>query len=203
MLKKQKNPSVTMIIDILLTILGSGLLALGIHSFTAPNRIAPGGVTGIATIINHITGVPIGALTLAINIPLIIIGFVFLGKKFMTRTIVSIISFTIFIDYLFIKVPTYQGDMLLAGIFGGAIMGIGMGIMFVRSSSSGGMDIVNRIIHKKIPHVKLGVIIFISDVIVASISAIAFKSFEAAMIAMITLFVSSKAIDAAVYGLST
>ncbi|MEG2814005.1 MAG: YitT family protein, partial [Oscillospiraceae bacterium] len=102
MLKKsqEKFNAKTFVIDSLLTIVGTFIFAVAIHFFTAPNQIAPGGVTGISTIVNFITKIPIGTIYILINIPLIVIGLIYLGKWFMIKTFISIVSFTIFSDYI-------------------------------------------------------------------------------------------------------
>lgn len=188
-------------LELLTTLIGSFIFALSVHYFTAPNRIAPGGITGLATIINSLfPSVPLGGLTAAFNIPILIVGFFHLGKRFLFKTLVSIGSFTIFTDYLFKAWPTYTNDKFLAAIFGGVLMGIGIGLMFSSGGSSGGMDIINKIISKRLPHLKLGRITFLSDLVVVTVSAFAFQSVEPALYALVALYVSSLAIDMVLYG---
>lgn len=189
-------------IDILLTIIGTSLLAFSIYTFTAPNQIAPGGVTGISIIINYLTKLPIGAINITINIPIFIIGLIYLGKRFMIKTFVSLITFTLVMDYLLIYSPVYGGEKIVAAIFGGLIMGLGVGLVFKRSSSTGGMDILNRIIAKKLPYIKLGKITFSTDMIIIAISAIAFKSVEPAFYSIIALYISATTLDMVLYGLN-
>lgn len=187
-------------LDILLTIIGTFLFAVAINCFTAPNYIAPGGVSGIAIIINKLTGFKIGTINTFINIPLMILGFWFLGRRFMLKTIVSLIAFPIFVDYLLADVPVYTGNKLVASIFGGALLGVALGIILSRGSSSGGMDIISKLISNRFPHVKFGRIVFATDFIVVGASAIAFKSVEPALYALISLYISSVALDAVLYG---
>lgn len=188
-------------IDILATIAGTFLFALSVHYFNSPNKIAPGGLSGLATIIHGVLpDVPIGGLTLLFNLPIMVFGFINLGKRFMFKTLISLGSFTLFTDYLLVSLPTYTNDRLLAAIFGGVLMGTGIGIMFSRGSSSGGMDIVNKIIAKRLPHMKLGRITFMGDLVVVTISAIVFQSVEPALYALIALYISSLALDMVLYG---
>lgn len=188
-------------LEILVTLAGSFIFALSVHFFTAPNRIAPGGITGLATIVNALFPfIPLGGLTVAFNIPIMIVGFFHLGKRFMFKTLLSLGSFTIFTDYILKSWPTYTNDKFLAAIFGGVLMGLGIGLMFSGGGSSGGMDIVNKIISKRLPHLKLGRITFMSDLVVVTVSAIAFKSVEPALYALVALYVSSLAIDMVLYG---
>ena len=134
--------------------------------FTAPSKIAPGGVTGISTVINYLTNIPIGVVVAAINVPIIILGFFFLGRKLIIKTIISTIAFSILVDYGFKYVPVYQGDLMIASLFGGAFIGIGLGIVYTREGTTGGMDIINRLIQTKVPHVKLGRITLATDIVV-------------------------------------
>lgn len=198
-IKTQINPR-EFTIDTLITILGTFIFACAVHIFTSPNQIAPGGVSGISTIIYHLTGLPLGAVNITLNIPLMIIGLIYLGKRFMFKTFVSLITFTLSMDYILVHFPTYSGDRLIAAIFGGIFMGTGIGIVLRHGGSSGGMDITNKIINKKVPHIKLGQITFCSDMVVITISAFAFHSIEPALHAVIALFISAKAVDTVLYG---
>lgn len=186
--------------DILLIIIGTFIFATGVYVFTSPNQIAPGGVSGISTIIYHLTGLPLGAVNITLNIPIMVVGLIYLGKRFMVKTIISLVTFTLVTDYVLANMPTYTGDKLVAAIFGGIMMGVGIGTVFTRVGSTGGMDIINKIINRKLPHIKIGQLTFCSDVVVMAISAIAFKSIEPALYAAIALFISSKAIDTVLYG---
>lgn len=195
-----KNQIGVFLLDILLTLLGTFMFAVSIHFFTSPNMIAPGGVAGISTIISKLTGFKIGTINIIINIPIMILGFCFLGKQFMIKTIVSLISFTIFVDYVLADFPVYTNDTLVAAIFGGVLLGAGIGIILSRGSSSGGMDIINKLIAKRMPHLKFGRIVFATDFVIVSASAIAFKSIEPALYALILLYIAAGALDAVLYG---
>lgn len=188
------------IVDCLITILGTFFFASAVHIFTAPNQIAPGGITGISTIINYLTGLPIGAVNITLNLPIMLFGLFNLGKWFMVKTVISSLSFTIFIDYVLVNIPVFTGDKVLVAIFGGALMGIGIGTVLTRGGSTGGMDIINKSILKLVPHMKLGTLTLLVDLFVIVISIFAFKSIEPAFYAMITLFISSQAIDKVLYG---
>lgn len=207
MMKKSFLPSLnksdflSLLLDIVATVAGTFLFALSVHYFTSPNRIAPGGLTGLATIIHSVwKDIPIGGLTLLFNVPIMVVGFIHLGKRFMFKTLISLGSFTLFTDYLLVNLPTYTNDKLLAAIFGGVLMGAGIGLMFSRGASSGGMDIVNKIIAKRLPHLKLGRVTFMGDLVVVSISIIVFKSVEPGLYALIALYISSMALDGVLYG---
>ncbi|MEG0894404.1 MAG: YitT family protein [Oscillospiraceae bacterium] len=190
-------------IDMVYMIVGSFLISFAIYIFTAANHIAPGGSTGLSTILNFvIKKIPIGTINMLLNIPLFIMGYIFLGKMYMIKTTVSLIALTIFMDYVVPLVPVYQGDKIVAAIFGGAIMGAGMGLTLVRGGSSGGMDIVNKIIALKFPHMSLGKICMITDSMIVIVSAVVFGNIESALYSIITIYICTTVLDLVVYGLN-
>jgi uncharacterized membrane-anchored protein YitT (DUF2179 family) len=173
-----------------------------VHCFTAPAGIAPGGVTGVSTVINHLTGAPIGLISTLINIPLLVIGFVFLPVKLMVKTVISVGVFNITMDYLFVNIPVYSGETILASLFGGVLTGAALGMVYMREATTGGVDIINKLIHKKFPYIKMGIITFILDLAVSAAAVIVYGNFEAGLFAAITIYASSKVIDMFIYGLS-
>ncbi|MEG0456718.1 MAG: YitT family protein [Oscillospiraceae bacterium] len=187
--------------DVIMVFIGTGIFSLGIHYFTAPNNIAPGGVSGIATFVNYLCGMPIGTITLAINIPLLILGFLYLGKDFIFRTFLSVILFTVFVDYIFVNIPPYSNNRLLASLFGGALLGAGLAIIFIREGSTGGTDIIAKITQLKFPHFSIGNLLLIFDFIVIIASVIVYKDIESGLYATVCMFVTTKVIDTIIYGL--
>lgn len=189
------------ILDYLFIVIGTAVYALGVHTFTAPNQIAPGGVTGLATAFNALTQIPIGAFSALINIPLILLGLKFLGKNFILKTLVSTVLFTFMVDWIFAFVPVYTGDRLLASLFGGALIGAGIALTFIRNGSTGGTDITNRIIQKKFPQFPIGKIVLLSDFVIILFATLVFRNLESALYAIISMFVCSKVLDGVIYGL--
>lgn len=191
------------VIDIILIIAGSGVYALGVHCFTAPNNIAPGGVTGIATIISYVTGWNVGTLIALINIPLVIAGFILLNKRTMVRTMISVAALSLMTDVLFRNVPVYNADNgngILAAIFGGLLMGAGIGLVYVREGTTGGTDIVNKIINRFKPEIKLGQISFLVNALVAGLGMLVYRDLNVVLFALVAIFVQAKVIDSLVYG---
>jgi len=200
LLRKQK--ALSYLVDILFIFFGTAVYAFGVYAFTAPNQIAPGGVTGIAIVIHAFTGFRIGTLVTLFNIPLLLFGFRTLGKRFTANTLFSTLFFNLQVDYLFPFLPTYQGNPILAAVFGGLFIGLGLAIVFMRGGSTGGLDIVSRSIQQRFPHISLGKIVFVSDLAVILTAAAAFRSLESALYAVIAMFISSKALDSLLYGTS-
>lgn len=188
------------IVDLIFVFVGSLLFSIAIHSFTSPNQIAPGGLTGIATIVNSLFGFPIGTFVFIANIPLIILGFMNVGKRFMIKTLISIALFTIFADYVLVDLPVFTEDKLLATIIGGAIMGGGLGLILSRNACAGGVDIIVKIILNKRPDLKFGSVALAVNIFVLLFSCFAYGSTVPAMYATVCLFISSKSIDSVLYG---
>ena len=191
------------IIDILVMILAAAIYSLGVHIFISPNNIAPGGVTGIAIILTNFWGISVGTLIFLINIPLIIAGFILLNKTTMIKTMISVVLITVFTNLAEMFVPVYDasgGNGVVAAIFGGAAMGIGLGLGYNRESTSGGTDILTKIIGKYLPDFKLGGIQAVLDGIVVVLGFAVNRDVNTVLFAAIAIFVQSKLIDTIVYG---
>lgn len=189
-------------IDYLVILIGSLVYASSVVIFTSPNNIAPGGITGIATMLNFMFSLPIGTLIFALNIPLLVWGAIENGVSFLTKAIVGTAFVSIAIDVLSPLLPVYSGDTMLAAIFGGILNGVGLGFIFYRGGSTGGTDIVALNLHKHFPHISTGTIILIADVVVLVMALFVYHSLESALYAAIAIFVSIKIIDTISYGTS-
>lgn len=190
------------ILDLGYDIVGTGLLSISLYSFSSPNHIAPGGVSGLAIIINYLTGLPIGTLSLGMNIPLLISAWFLLGRSFTAKTLKTVLINTVILDILLVSLhfPIYEGNPILAALFGGGLAGIGLGIVFLRGSSTGGGDIITRLIQLKLPHLQVGRIMFMIDCVVLVISALAYRSIESALFGMISIYTGSTLINSVLYG---
>lgn len=188
-----------MLLDTAVILAGTFIFAAGLYFFIEPQHMAPGGVSGIALILNHLTGLPIGFLSAAMNIPLLLLGFRFVGREFLWKTLVSVASFTVFYDYILTGLPVYQGEALLSCLFGGVLWGIGIGLVFMKSGSTGGTDVIIKMIHQKKPHLQLGKVTFASDVIIIIASIFAFRSLESGLYAVVTIFVCTQIMDMVIY----
>ena len=175
------------LIDIPVIIISSFIFSCGLKTFTAPNGIAPGGASGICVVLAYLTGLNEGVLYFIVNIPLIIIGFIFLGKKLMLKTLLSIVTITIATDYVFTYIPHYEGNEMLAAIFGGLLIGAGLGLCYSREGTGGGTDILNRLIYKRFPQISIGAITFATDLAVIIIAACVFGKLESALYAIIAI----------------
>lgn len=193
------NPK-ELFIDMLFFIAGSLFFAASVNIFTSPNEIAPGGFTGIATLANHLYSFPIGTMIFVLNIPLFIIAYKFFGKDFITKTIIATILSSLFIDIMANVYPEYAGDRLMAAIFGGVCSGGGIALILYRGGTTGGTEILAKLLRIKWPHISMGTVILIVDIMVVSLAGLVYGSLESALYAFITTFISSKTIDYVLYG---
>lgn len=187
--------------DIVFYIAGTFLYSLGVSVFTAPNRIAPGGVTGLATILHYLIHTPIGTMIFVLNIPLLILALRFLGKQMTVKTILCTALVSIFTDLLSMSfVPKYTDNSILAALYGGVISGAGLGLVFLRGSTSGGSDILVRLLRLKWPQISMGRMMLLIDFCVVALSALVFWNVNVALFAIIVEFTSSRVIDSLLYG---
>lgn len=199
---KQRFSVKTLLLDLLFDIVGCGLFALSIQLFCAPHQIAPGGVSGISILVEYLFGLPISAVSFALNIPLFLLGWIFLGKWFALKTLKTVAILTVMLE-LATWIPVYRGDIILAALYGGVLQGIGIAMVFARGSTTGGTDVASRLIQKAFPHVSVGKIMMGVDGLVLAASAIVFRSVESILYAMIVIFVTSQLIDRILYGMDT
>nr|WP_307992846.1 YitT family protein [uncultured Niameybacter sp.] len=187
---------------LLLNIIGSVLYGIGIHSFTAPQHIAPGGASGIGILVNYVSGFPIGLFTFLFNIPLLILAYRYVTKKFFYNALFSITLFSFITDYIVVIFPIYTGDPLLACIFGGALMGVGLALVHMAESTTGGLTILGVILQKQFPQFEVGKLIFLLNLTVVAASALVFNNIESVLYAVIAIYISSMCMDSMICGLN-
>lgn len=196
-----------------LIVIGSVILAAGFVFFISPYKIVPGGVYGIAIVIHYMTeglfswapsGLPIGLMGLIMNIPLTIVGIRILGPRFGVKTVVGFVLTSVFMDlitYLYGEAPLVAGDALLSSIFGGVLVGLGLGLIFKSKATSGGSDIVAMIIAKytKLP---LGQLMIYVDSAIVLIGLLVFADWKIPLYSWIVIYVTGKTIDIVLQGMS-
>lgn len=186
--------------DIALFTVGAAIYALSVSIFTLPNNIAPGGVTGIATVLNRLFGFPVGTTAFIINIPLFILAFRIFGKSFLSKTVVATVITSVALDIAPLIPYTYTSDKILAALYGGVLSGFGLSLVFLRGGTTGGTDIGARLINHAFSGISVGRAVLILDAAVVIMSAVAFASIESALHSVIVIFVTSKVIDTVIYG---
>ena len=188
------------LLDAFKVIFGSFIYALGFQFFMYPNDIVTGGLTGIAMIINYLTRLPVGMLTIVMNIPLFIFSWKRFGIRFILYSLASMLFCSAFVDML-AQIPIeVTKEPLLGALYGGVIHGVGMGIVFQTGATTGGLDIVAKFLRKRYQHVNIGTIILGLDIVVIGAFALIFKLYDRAMYALICMFCTTKVIDLMLYG---
>jgi len=182
-------------------VFGCLLMALGMVVFTIPNKLAPGGVSGLATAIGFVTNLPVGALSFSFNVPILLIAWRMFGFKNLIKTIAASVMFSLFVDLLRPCMPAYTNNILLASVLGGALIGAGVGVAFSRGITTGGTDMITMILREPLSHIPAGTLLMIIDAIVILIAVIIFKDIEVALYSGVAIFVQGKVIDAIMQGL--
>jgi uncharacterized membrane-anchored protein YitT (DUF2179 family) len=184
------------VMNLLQIIAGSTLLALGVVVFLVPNRIATGGTPGMAILLHYLTGLSTGTLMILINLPLLIMGVKYLGKIFAIRTVLAIALSSAMVDFfaLVLKLQPVSHNTLLATVFGGIAIGVGVGLVLRGNASAGGSTIIARIVSSK-TRIKPGQVILAIDLLIIISAGLLFKEIERALWSLISIYVTSKLID--------
>lgn len=180
--------------SLFLIVAGVFVMTISYNMFLVPAKIAPGGVSGAATILHYLSSkvLPIGAVSFAMNLPLFLLGWKQEGRAFIIKTLISTALLSLFLDT--VKLPIPEVEPLLAAIFGGAILGIGLGLVVLGDATTGGTDLAAKMIQRRVPHLTMAWVLFILDMIVVIAAAIAFSPAEG-LYAMVTIFISTKLMD--------
>ena len=179
--------------------LGCALGALAYPLFLVPNHIAPGGLTGLATVLNYLFHWPVGTTSLVMNVPLFIIGYRAMGRVFVIRSLVATVVFSVLIDL--IPLPPMTEQPLLGAVFGGVLLGAGLGLILRGGATTGGTDMVARMIHNRFQHISVGAFLFLIDCCVVLMAGF-FIEAEYALYAFVALYAASKLIDVVMVGLT-
>lgn len=185
--------------DYIVITIASVVYAAGISLFVDPNQLAPGGVTGISIILNRVTNVETGTWILIVNIPIILLGAWKFGLKFIVSTIYAI-ALTSTLTNMFKPLGALTTDLLLASLVGSALMALGMGWIFKAGGTTGGTDIIVKVLRLKFPHLKTGSLFLLIDAVVVSLGAFVFRDIDRALYAGMVVFVTSFLLDLVLYG---
>ncbi|MBQ5866602.1 MAG: YitT family protein [Oscillospiraceae bacterium] len=194
-----KNKVWSAALDVLKTAIGCALFALGFDLFLAPGGMNAGGLSGLAMIFVHLTNIAsVGVITALLNVPLFILAGVKIGKKFFFGSLIGMLFTSLFIDLLAL-LPVPEVEPLLGAIYGGVICGAGLGFVFAAGVSTGGSDIIVRLLKLKYRHVPIGVISMSFDAVVAILTGVVFHDVNSALYTGIAIYISGKIIDMVVY----
>lgn len=186
--------------DIFFTVIGSALVGISLPMFTIPNDVAPGGVSGLATALAHITPWHVSVWTLLLNVPLLIGAWNLLGKRSLVFTVISTLLVSAFIELGARFLPEYRNDVLMAAFYGGILGGAGIGMLFARGISTGGTDLLALMLKKYIPNISSGTLLMAVDLSVVVFAVCVFRNIDVALYSAVTIFVMSRVIDALTQG---
>lgn len=178
---------------------GSGLFALGFDLFLVPNGLNAGGLSGLAMALVHLLEIgTVGMVTAIINLPLFAVGWAKIGKRFFAGSLLGMVLLTSFID-LFAYIPVPETEPLVGALYGGVLCGVGLGSVFMAGASTGGSDIIVRLLKLRFQHIPIGTINICFDVLVAALTGLVFRDISRALYSGIAIFVTGQVIDAVVY----
>lgn len=188
--------------SVLSVLAGCAVYGASFAFLTYPNNIVSGGLTGIAQIINLLTGLPVGVMVMVMNIPLFAVAWKKFGGRFIVYSLIGMVGTSVFIDLFDTLHLTLTNDTLLAAVYGGLMNGIAGGLVYRVGATTGGTDIAARLVRRKYAHINFGTIGLALNVVVVVAFAVIFHRFESAMYTMITMFVSSRVVNLILYGLA-
>lgn len=194
-----KNKIWCTLLEVIKTAIGCALFALGFDLFLMPGGMNAGGLSGLAMILVHVTGLgTVGVVSALMNVPLFILGGMKIGKKFFLGSLMGMLFSSVFID-LFAALPVPQVEPMIGALYGGLVCGIGLGFVFAAGVSTGGSDIIVRLLKLKWRHVPIGVISMCFDACVAVLTGIVYREVSSALYTGIAIYITGKIIDMVVY----
>lgn len=190
-----------LMLDLGADVLGSVLMGIGIYSFAEQADIAPGGLSGIAILFKYLWDLPVGVMILIMNIPLLLIAWKYLGKRFAVRTLRTVVLSSVILDVVVTPLAfVYSGDRLLSAIASGVCLGAGLGVIFARGSTTGGTDIISCLVERKNPHLQVGGILTAVDILIIALSITVFGNLESGLYGIVALYAQGRVMDAILYG---
>lgn len=187
--------------EVLFEISGSLLAAFGIYSFALQAAFPMTGFSGIAALFYYLFQIPVGTLSILMNIPVALFCFRLLGKRFFLRSVRCLMFFSLALDFIAPLFPVYTGDRLLSAICTGVFCGFGYAVIYMSGASTGGMDFITMSVKTKKPHLPLGKIIFVSDTCIVLLSGMILKDIDGIIYGIMASYLSSLVIDKLMYGL--
>ncbi len=193
-----KNPK-KLIKKIVLILIGTFVYSAGVGLFLDPNGLAPGGVVGLSVIVSHLFGGETGTWYFLFNIPIVLLGWWKFGGKFIIWTFYSVAANSIFTNF-FARFGSVTEDFMLAAIAGSVLIGVGIGMVLRSGSTTGGMDIIIKLLRRQYPAIKTSTFFMIVDIVIVSMAGILFRDFNIAMYAFIAVVLSGKVMESVLYG---
>lgn len=194
-----KGKSWRILKDLVMIFVASLIYGAGISLFLDPNNLAPGGVSGVAVILNRLSGIDTGTLYLLINIPIILVGIWKFGLRFMGKTMYAVIL-TSWATNILTPYGPMTTDPLLAALTGSVLLALGIGMVFKAGATTGGVDIIVKLLRKRYRHLKTGFLFECTDLLIVACSGLVFRNINTILYALIAVLVSGAALDYVLYG---
>lgn len=185
--------------DYLVITVASAVYAVAVSLFLDPNSLAPGGVTGIAIILNRMTGLETGSWMFLINIPILVLGMWKFGWKFILSTLYCTATTSVFTNML-TPIGAVTADPFLAALVGGSLMAVALGLVFKAGATTGGTDIIIKLLRLRFPHLRTGFLFLLTDACIVTASAFVFQNLDTALYAGVVVFINSVLLDLVLYG---
>ena len=188
-------------LDLLCDIIGSFSYSAGIYTFAKTASFAMGGLSGLALIVNYLWEFPIGITTMVLNIPLILLSYRIVGRLFLLKTLKTMCFCTVFLDIIFPRLPAYSGSQFMAALYSGIFVGIGLALFYMRGSSSGGIDFLVMSVKTLRPHLSIGIVTMIIDLVIILLGWPVFGNVDSVLYGLIATISTSLVIDKIMYGM--
>lgn len=186
--------------DLFIIAVGSAIFSAAVAFLLEPSEITPGGLTGISVILHDALSFPTGTTLFILNIPLVMLGFGVFGLAFILKTAYSVFLTSVFLDIFEMLPNPFSFDMIISAIFGGLLLGLGLGLVMLRGATTGGIDIAVKLLGVKYKKIPMGRFFLIIDSVVVIIAALVYSNIETALYSIIAIFLSSHVIDLLLYG---
>ena len=190
----------TVLFDMICYFAGAFIFSAAVNMFIYPSEISPGGLTGVAAVFEYVLSVPMSVSVLVLNIPILVLGFIKFGGGFILRTAVATVFVSFNLSLTEKLLPVFNIDKILAAIFGGILMGVGISLVMLRGATTGGIDIIAKLINNRFRHISVGKIILSVDAVVIILASLAYRNFESALYSVVAMYSASGILDLIVYG---
>lgn len=186
--------------DLIWYLIGCLIFSSAVTLFVSPNEISPGGLTGVSTALNYLFDLPTGITLFILNLPILIVGFIKFGGFFIFKTAIATSLLSLTLTFTDLILPSFEIDKILAAVFGGIMMGAGLSIVIRHGATTGGIDIIAKLINIKFRHLTVGKLILLMDGIVILFAAFVYGNIESVLYSVISMYASSRVMDIILYG---
>lgn len=201
--KPNSKSAASLLSEGLRVLIGSAIYAAGFQFFLYHNAIPIGGISGIAMILNFLTKLPVGVMTIVLNIPIFLIAWKIIGLRFIIASAVGMAVSSVFIDLFALTPLSLTQEPLLACLFGGTVQGVGLGVIYGTGATTGGVDVIAKLLRRKYQYINFGTLIFLLDAVICVLFGAIFGMYDSAMYGMVSMFISSEVVDFVLYGATT